>query len=308
MTEQWAIEAVGISHAFGKRRALDEFDLQVPLGGAFGLLGPNGSGKSTFVSLAAAAQQPQSGSLSVLGQPPHARLRRRIGTVFQESSLDPSMTPADLLGFFARLWGAARGEPVTTALALAGLSGRADDRIGTLSGGMRRRLEVARALLHQPELLLLDEPTSGVDSAEREALWQALLAGGAARTIVLATNDLAEAESVCDRVAFISQGRVVATGTPAELKRGLRRETVHLDWPGMPAEALGAIAAWHDAASPAWDGGELRIPADDGATLVPRLFALGHGIRAVRVERATLQDAYFQHVGRGRAEAAEVAP
>ncbi|GBD23456.1 Daunorubicin/doxorubicin resistance ATP-binding protein DrrA [bacterium HR29] len=297
-----AVEARGVVFAYGGRRALDGLTLEVPRGSIFGLLGPNGSGKSTFLSLVAEMRPPPEGSLRVLGEPPRRALRRRVGVVFQENSLDPLMTPREVLGLFARLYGLRKEEARDRAerlLAAVGLAERADDRIDTLSGGMRRRLEAARALLHEPDLLVLDEPTTGVDAAERQAFWAlALEARERGTTVLFATNDLAEADAVCELAAFVRDGRVVACGTPAELKRGLRGETVVVDWRDPSEEELAALGALPEAGEVVRDGDTVRVSTDDASVLVPKLFALaGRRITSVQIHPTTLADAYFAHVG-----------
>ncbi|MEP6871820.1 MAG: ABC transporter ATP-binding protein [Anaerolineaceae bacterium] len=297
------IEATGIAFHYGNRLALAGLTLSVKTGSVFGLLGPNGSGKSTFVSLLAAMERPSIGKLSVFGEAPVAALRARVGTVFQENALDPLMTAAETLGLTGKLFGMSATdlrEQSARRLRDFGLSDRADDSIAQLSGGMRRRLEMCRALLHDPELLLLDEPTTGVDPDERRALWTALLdRTGGPRTILLATNDLAEADDVCDHVAFLEAGRVVATGTPAELKHGLKRESVRVVWESPTPEQLATIAGWTSADLVTASDGSIRITVDDASTFVPRLFALAPGaIRSVAIETASLEDAYFRHVSR----------
>ena len=297
------IEASGLEFDYGERRALDGLTLSVPQGSVFGLLGPNGSGKSTFVSLLAAMEQPMAGRLEVFGAAPAAALRARVGTVFQENALDPLMTGAETLRLAGRLFGMpaaairARSAKLLTAF---GLTDRANDSVAKLSGGMRRRLEMCRALLHDPELLLLDEPTTGVDPEERRALWAALLdRPEGMRTILLATNDLAEADEVCDRVAFIQAGRVMATGTPAELKRGLKRESVRVGWESPTPEQLATVSGWAGDGQVTAQDGSVHITIDDASAFVPRLFALAPGaIRSVAIETASLEDAYFRHVTR----------
>ena len=300
-----AIRASNITRRYGERAALDGFSLEVPAGGVFGLLGPNGSGKSTFIAMLAAMEPPESGTLEVLGAAPSRMTLVRTATVFQENSADPLMRVAEYLRFAGNLFGVPGSElrtRIPALLARFGLEQRAADAVSTLSGGMRRRLEVARALLHQPQLLLLDEPTTGIDAEERAILWQALLESAPGVTILLATNDLAEADAVCNRVAFIQAGRVVASGTPAELKAGLRKESVRITWPAVTEADLAQVAGWPGAGEVTCDGDNVMITTDDASTFVPRLFELAPGgIRAVSIATASLEDAYFQHVRR-RAE------
>lgn len=305
------VEADGIHYQYGERHALDGLSLTVTTGSVFGLLGPNGSGKSTFITLLAAMERPAQGTLRAFGQPPVPALRGRIGTVFQENTSDPLMTANETLTLAGRVFGMPGRrirERAPELLRLFGLGERGDEAVSALSGGMRRRLEMARALMHDPELLLLDEPTTGVDPDERRALWSALLASGAGarRTILLATNDLHEADEICDTVAFLQAGRVVAQGAPEALKRGLRREALRVTWPGASAAALAEVESWPGTGAITRDGDLVHITVDDASALVPRIFALAPGaIRAIGIEQSSLEDAYFQHVGK-RSSNAEV--
>jgi ABC-2 type transport system ATP-binding protein len=297
-----AVTAQGIRRRYGERTALDGFSLEVPEGSVFGVLGPNGSGKSTFLALVAGAERPPEGSLTILGGPPTRSVRARIGTVFQENASDPLMTPLEYLLFAGRLFGVtgqAARERSAELLERFGLAARAKDPISTLSGGMRRRLEVARALLHRPALLLLDEPTTGVDPEERKLLWETVLVERSGATVLLATNDLHEADAVCDLVAFVQAGRVVATGSPAELKRNLRKQTVRVELHSASSEVEAQIAELAGADNVTAANGELLITTDDAAALAARLFeAAGSVIRGLRIDEASLEDAYFQFVQR----------
>jgi ABC-2 type transport system ATP-binding protein len=297
-----AISARDIVRDYGERRALDGFSLEVPRGGVFGILGPNGSGKSTFLAMVAAMERPPAGELRVLGQAPSRALRARVGTVFQENSADPLMRTAEYLRFAGRLFAVPGGtlrQRVPALLERFGLQQRANDPVSTLSGGMRRRLEVARALLHGPEILLLDEPTTGVDPEERRILWDTLGEVRGSTTVLLATNDLAEADAACDRVAFVQNGRVVASGSPAELKQGLRRDAVRITWPDATPEALATVAGWPGTGSVVRSEDMVHVTADDAPALVPRLFELaGREIRGVSIESSSLEDAYFQYIRR----------
>ena len=307
MTDAPVVSAQGLVHRYGDRLALDSFTLEVPEGSVFGVLGPNGSGKTTFVSLVAAMQTPQEGSLHVFGQPPSPALRSRVGTVFQENALDPLMTPAEHLALAGRMFGLDRAAVKTRSASLLahfGLAGRERERISNLSGGMRRRLEMARALLHAPGLLVLDEPTTGVDADERAVLWEQLRDRGA--TILLATNDLAEADHVCDVVAFVRDGHVVASGTPSSLKEGLRRDSVRIGWAGEPPATVEDLGSWLGVGTAVERAGEVIVTVDDASSFVPHLFARWPGaIRSVAVEQASLEDAYFHHVGRRQRNDAE---
>ena len=297
-----AIRAVEVSRRYGERVALDHFSLEVPAGGVFGLLGPNGSGKSTFIAMLAAMQPADSGSIEIFGRPASRDLLRQVATVFQENTADPLMKVSEYLRFSGRLFGVSSSDLASRSSQLLdkfGLGSRANDPVAGLSGGMRRRLEVVRALLHQPRLLLLDEPTTGIDAEERSILWRELLDGAKGTTVLLATNDLGEADSVCDNVAFIQGGRVVVSGTPAMLKAGLRRESVRIGLADASEATLARIAAIPGTGELAQDGETVVITTDDASTFVPRLFEAAPGaIRSVTIATASLEDAYFQHVRR----------
>jgi ABC-2 type transport system ATP-binding protein len=296
-----AIHASNITRTYGDRRALDGFSLDVPMSGTFGLLGPNGSGKSTFIAMVAAMESPEEGLLEVLGERPTRQLRRQVATVFQENTADPMMGVSEYLRFAGQLFGL-RTELVARVPELLdrfGLAERGKDSVSSLSGGMRRRLEVARALLHRPRLLILDEPTTGIDAEERALLWETLRGAGNGPTILLATNDLAEADAVCDNVAFLQAGRVVASGTPAQLKAGLLRESVRIGWASPSSEHLAQVAAWPGTGEVTREGDLVAVTTDDSSTFVPKLFELAPGaIRSITIATASLEDAYFQHVRR----------
>ena len=262
--------------------------------------------------MVAAMDRPVEGTLTVLGQTPSPGLRARVGTVFQENTQDPLMTVRETLTLAGRLFGL-RGPRLRSRAAhlleAFGLLERERHLVSTLSGGMRRRLEMARALLHDPDLLLLDEPTTGVDADERKALWGALNdVERGARTILLATNDLAEADTVCDLVAFVRDGCVVASGTPADLKRGLRKEVVQVDWESPMPGQLAEVGAWSETGLVIRKDALIHITCDDASALVPRLFALAPGsIRGLSIRASSLEDAYFQHVGQRDRAPAEAA-
>jgi lipooligosaccharide transport system ATP-binding protein len=221
-----ALSMRGVMKRFGAVQAVNGLDLDVPIGACYGLLGPNGAGKSTAMRILTGQAIADAGRIEVLGYelPAQSKLARaRMGVVPQESNLDIDLCVRDVLSVFARLYrvpAAERAVAVDRALALSGLAARASDRAVTLSGGMQRRLLIARALIHEPELVLLDEPTVGLDPQVRQELWSLILSlreRGA--TVLMSTHYIEEAERLADRVAIVSLGRVVAEGTPAELIR-----------------------------------------------------------------------------------------
>jgi lipooligosaccharide transport system ATP-binding protein len=216
----------GVVKRFASALAVNGLELEVPSGLCYGLLGPNGAGKSTTMRILTGQVFADAGDIEVLGYrlPAESKLARaRMGVCPQESNLDVDLRVRDVLAVFARLYrvpASQRAGAVERALALAGLHARAEDRAVTLSGGMQRRLLIARALIHDPVLVLLDEPTVGLDPQVRQELWSLILKlreQGA--TVLMSTHYIEEAERLADRVAIMSAGSVVAEGTPAELIR-----------------------------------------------------------------------------------------
>ena len=221
-----AIAASGLGKDFGPVHALDHLDLEVREGEFFGFLGPNGAGKTTTVHLFATLLAPSRGGARVAGHDivrESLRVRRSIGLVFQETTLDRDLTVGENLRFAARLWDLPRrlAEPrIDRLLRQFGLGERRHDPVRALSGGLRRAVDIARGILHEPRVLFLDEPTAGLDPRARRSLWELIrgLREASGVTVFLTTHYVEEAEP-CDRVAVLDQGRLVALGTPADLKR-----------------------------------------------------------------------------------------
>jgi lipooligosaccharide transport system ATP-binding protein len=242
MDERAAISLRGVVKRFGEITAVDGLHLEVATGVCFGLLGPNGAGKSTTMRMLTAQALADAGEIAVLGYAlpgESKRVRLEMGVVPQLDNLDVELTCRQVLAVFARLYRVPRGgraAAIERALELANLRGRADARVVELSGGMRRRLLVARGLIHEPRLVLLDEPTVGLDPQVRQELWSLidrLRSEGV--TVLMSTHYIEEAERLADRVAVMSRGRIVAEGSPAELVRAHAGERV-LEVYGAPEE------------------------------------------------------------------------
>ena len=297
-----AISLAEVTYLHPGQRGVRDLSLVLEPGGILALLGPNGSGKSTILSLVAGFRAPTQGKVSVLGSSVDPQLRRRIGMVFQESSLDDLMSVQETLWLHGRLFGLG-GRNLHTRiedlLELIGLADRSADRVETLSGGLKRRLELARAILHHPDLILLDEPSLGLDPESKAQLWETLLSVNTeGASILLATNDVSAAERYGRHVAFLDNGRLIAVGAASELKHDLRRDSVEVDWPGAPANLASTLATWPGV------GGVTMVPplvhatVDDASVFVPSLFQIAGGaIEGLRIHESSLEDAYFRLVG-----------
>ena len=312
-----AIVARGLRRSFkGGIEAVRDIDLTIARGEVFGFLGPNGAGKTTTVRMLCTLLPPTAGSAHVVGLDvvsDSAEVRRRIGVALQEIGLDPLQTGRELLELQCGLYGirGARGQQrARELLELVGLTEAADRRTKTYSGGMKRRLDLASALVHSPEVLFLDEPTTGLDPASRVTIWQEVRrinAGGA--TVFLTTQYMEEADQLCDRLAIIDGGEIVARGTPAELKAQLGHDGVSLSLPG--ADVPAAEAAMHSLPGlerMLAEADALTLYVADGAgsvaEIVRRVDRAGIQMASISVSRPSLDDVFLQATGR-RLEGAE---
>jgi ABC-2 type transport system ATP-binding protein len=308
-TNGLAIATTGLTRSFGDRPAVDHLDLAIPRGEVYGFLGPNGAGKTTTVRMLCTLLGPTGGRAEVAGhdiveEPDQVRLR--IGAALQEVALDPRQTGTELLRLQGRLYGLDRDE-VDRRLAelavLIELGDALERRIETYSGGMRRRLDLAAALVHNPDVLFLDEPTTGLDPPTRARVWDEVrrLNAHLGMTILLTTQYLEEADALAGRVGIIDAGRLVAEGTPAELKRSISTDVivVHVDGDTNAARrALDRVDGVHDVEVRA---DELLISATDGASAIgPVAIALEHGavrVRDLTLRTPTLDDVFLELTG-----------
>jgi len=298
-----AVEASRVSFKYGERPALHEVSFSIARGEIFGLLGPNGGGKTTLFKLLSTLVPLQSGEVSILGYDlalDSAALRRRIGVVFQHPSVDGMLTVAENLAHHGRLYGmkgARLRDRIAAMLAGLGLDLRAPDLVQTLSGGLKRRVELAKALLHQPELLILDEPSTGLDPAARREFLGHLenLRERDHVTIVLTTHHMEEAER-CDRIGVLHQGRLVAIAPPGELKARVGGDVVTIG-AAQPAALRDKILQRMQVAATLVDG-SLRVERPRGHEFVRDVVeAFGDEIESVTFGKPTLEDVFVHLTG-----------
>jgi ABC-2 type transport system ATP-binding protein len=305
----YAIRAEGLIRQFGEVRAVDGVDLRIPAGEIYGFLGPNGAGKSTTVRMLCTLLAPTGGRALVAGFDVATRpgqVRLRIGVALQDVALDPRQTGIELLRLQGRLYGmssralAQRLAELGELIELGDALGRP---IGSYSGGMKRRLDLAAALVHNPGIVFLDEPTSGLDPASRARVWAEIrrLNGELGITIFLTTQYLEEADELANRVGIIDRGVIVAEGTPAELKRSVGSDVIVARLDGDGAAARAAVAAAPGVRSVEAHGRELVIAADDGASAIsPVAVALatcGVSVRDLTLRTPTLDDVFLELTG-----------
>ena len=311
-----AIEVKAISKRFGALLAVDNVSFTVQSGEIFGLLGPNGAGKSTLIRMLTTLVPPTGGTATVAGhdiiQDPTA-VRESIGVIPQNMTSDPELTCAENLGIHARLYGitgAERRRRTAELLDAVGLADRAGALASTLSGGMRRRLEIARGMVHNPQILFLDEPTTGLDPVSRISVWEMIshLRAQQGRTLFLTTHYMDEADRLCDRVAIVDRGRIVALDTPVALKAsvpGASRIEVQFA-PDLPdglasLEALPAVKSVRALGSATY-----RISSDRGPASAQELVELAREqkleLKSLSVESTSLDDVFLHYTGHGLAE------
>lgn len=305
-----ALQTRGLTRRFGDTIAVDRIDLDVAAGAIFGFLGPNGAGKSTMVRMLTTLLLPSAGTATVAGfdvgdDPDEVRLR--IGVALQNSALDPKQSGRELLDLQGRLYGLSakdRRRRVDDLLVLVDIGEAIDRRISTYSGGMKRRLDLAAALVHEPEVLFLDEPTTGLDPASRAAVWDEVRRLNERRgtTIFLTTQYLEEADALADRVGIIAKGRIVADDTPTALKRSVGSDVIIAK--GQPGDAerikhaLGQVVGLGSIESA---GDEVVISVANGAKAIsPVAVALseaGVAVEGITLRTPTLDDVFLRLTG-----------
>ena len=303
-----AVDARHLSKTFqtkqGQVQAVQDVSFAVASGEIFGILGPNGAGKSTTILILTTLLRATGGSAQILGfdvEQDDAKVRAKIGVALQETGIDEILTGRELLQSTGRLWGLGKQEAQHRSdelLQLVRLTDTADRRVKTYSGGMKRRLDLALSLVHQPKVLFLDEPTTGLDPGSRRVLWDEILRlRDAGVTIILTTQYLEEADELADRIAIIHEGRVVSEGTPDELKTSIGGDVV--------AFSFATEEVTRQAAKIAPDAEvfetELRITVQNGPQFIPELFSkfvnAGIDVIAVSSSKPTLDDVFLKVTG-----------
>jgi ABC-2 type transport system ATP-binding protein len=298
-----AVSVKGLAKRYGEIEAVREIDFEVARSEVFGFLGPNGAGKSTTINMLCTLVRPTGGSASVAGHDVVSErdaVRRNIGLVFQDTTLDGYLTAEQNLRLHAELYGVPRdtvAPRMQQVMEMVGLWERRKSLVGTFSGGMKRRLEIARGLLHSPRVLFLDEPTVGLDPQTRSSIWSYIdqLKQREDITIFLTTHYMDEAE-YCDRIAIMDQGRIIVLDTPEALKASVGKDRVQISTPDDPA-AIAALRERFEIDATVAEGA-VTFGVSNGEEFVPRLFAeLGLPIRSVSVSRPSLDDVFMSYTG-----------
>jgi len=304
-----AIVVEDVKKYYDSVKALDGVSLRVKKGQIFALLGPNGAGKTTLTNILTTLDKPNSGYAEVAGfsVEDKMRVRERIGVVFQEPALDTRLTARENLEFHAMLYGmgkAERREKINRALELVGLKDKADQLVEKFSGGMKRKLEMARAFVHDPEVLFLDEPTLGLDVQTRRKVWHYIrMLKNRGITIFMTTHYIEEAENLCDRVAIIDRGKIVKAGNVDELKKELGEDMIYIELfePCKLVNMLEKLEGIIDVTS-GEDGRTIQITANRGDELIPKIFSVLNQanvkVKAVSMKRPGLEDVFMKLTGR----------
>jgi ABC-2 type transport system ATP-binding protein len=288
----------------GTTVAVDNVSLSIPKGIIFGLLGPNGAGKSTTIAMICTLLRPTSGTVLVNGSDVNTQLaaaRANIGLVFQEPTLDVELSAYENLIFQAMIYKVPKKEArIAEVLKFVGLEKVKNDRVKTYSGGMKRRLEIARALINEPNIILLDEPTLGLDASSRKELWQYLqkLIKEKQLTVLLTTHYLEEAERLCEQVAIMDQGKIVAQGATHDLIAKVAKDSVHIT---LTEENKALVAKIRKTIPKAKASGkEIRFFMDDASADIAKILKLipASSIAKLEIKKPTLEDAYLHYAGK----------
>jgi ABC-2 type transport system ATP-binding protein len=310
-----AISLCGLTKRFGDLVAVDSVDLEIAKGELFGLLGPNGAGKSTIIKMLTTMVKPSEGEARVWGHNVVAekdKVRSSVGVVFQDPSVDSMLTGRENLDFHGRMYGMSgplREERVREVLELVDLTDKADIKLEEYSGGMQRRLEIARGLMHHPNVLFLDEPTLGLDAQTRRYIWQYIKEMNQAEgvTVVLTTHYMDEADFLCSRVAIIDNGKIVALDTPKRLKDMIGADTITLEAQSGGDRLLKFLSGFDWIRSSHLSNGTIELMVDHAESRIPEIMhsaICGNvAIRSVSIHEPTLEDVFIKFTGKKIREA-----
>jgi lipooligosaccharide transport system ATP-binding protein len=306
--DDMAVLGRNLTKRFGELTAVDAIDIDVYAGEFFGLLGPNGAGKSSTMRMLSCISQPTSGALTVLGKDPRreaAKIRARLGIVHQENNLDLDLKAVENLTTYARYFGFSRQECRERAaemMRFAQLEEKARSKTEELSGGMQRRLAIARALVNSPDMVFMDEPTTGLDPQMRHVVWQRLLELKHRRTtLVVTTHYMEEAEQLCDRIVIMDRGHIVAEGTPQMLiKENASQEVVELWFSDSPLEDTAALSGISEQIDVLPD--RVLLYVANGEEAVNEVHRRGLSPSRLMIRRSTLEDVFLRLTGRTLAE------
>jgi ABC-2 type transport system ATP-binding protein len=305
-----AIKVEGLTKTFNGFPAVDDLSFRVEAGELFGLLGPNGAGKTTTINMLSTLLKPTSGTAEVAGfniSTDRDRVRHNIGVVFQEPALDVKLTGRENLNFHAMMYGQGRAERkarIDEVLRLVDLEDRAASLVEEYSGGMKRRLEIARGLVHRPRVLFLDEPTLGLDAQTRRHIWEYIrkLNRDGGVSIILTTHYMEEADFLCRRVAIMDHGKFVALDTPARLKDILGGDVVSIEVEGRPEDFEAAVTGFDWIKKTKIRDRIIRLTMDKGERRIPELVQIASGlgiqVESVELRKPSLEDVFLHYTGR----------
>lgn len=307
-TQELAIEIIDLCKSFGSFQAVDHLSLSVRRGEVFGLLGPNGSGKTTTINMVSGLSLATSGEVRVMGYDVRheaRKIRSLLGSVPQETALYEELSAWTNMDFHADLFNIPRKEKkerITKLLTLVELLDRKDSRVGTFSGGMKRRLALARALLHDPQLLYLDEPTLGVDVQARRAIWEYILAlRDQGKTVLITTNYLEEAQALCERLAIIDHGKLIAVDTPDHLKQTYGGSVIEVETAQAAQQAVETIKELPGVTHVEQDGARVKITTsgiDGGVAQIVNILAQESDIRDIAIREPNLDEIFLLLTGK----------
>ncbi|MCX7843114.1 MAG: ABC transporter ATP-binding protein [Clostridia bacterium] len=304
------IELKGLEKSYGKTKAVDNVSLQIMEGEVFGLLGPNGAGKSTLISMVTTLISPDSGEIVIKGNSLRKKtgeIKKLLGLVPQEIALYPTLTARENLMFWGRMYGlggALLKERVEEAFELAGLKERAGDRIDSFSGGMKRRINIAAALLHHPEILIMDEPTVGIDPQSRNHILETVLKlNGKGMTVIYTSHYMEEVEFLCSRIAIMDHGKIIAAGTKDELRKLVdERDIINIEAANAGNKVVEILKAIDGIVNASAEANTIKIIAQDAETVLAKVISTLDRerckVHSINIEQTNLESVFLHLTGR----------